>query len=395
LSAPFAIAPTGLNGSFWPKGDALLAKSAAKADIPFMLSTASNMSIEEVARSSDGEKWFQLYVVHQELAKQMVQRALDSGYTTLIVTLDVGVNGYRERDLRNQFGLPLKFSASLVLDGMLHPAWSLRFLANSKPQLANFVSAKTDSLDIQVAIMKRQMDASFNQESLKRIREIWPHQLLVKGIVSAEDAQIAIQCGADGVILSNHGGRQLDCSVSPMETLQDVSRCIQQPILIDSGFRRGSDIVKALCLGADMVCLGRPTLYGLASKGEQLFFHPTILTNIDKNDPIFIDEIFGPVAPIIIFDDIKEAVDIVNSSKYGLAVAIHSKHTAWAYELAKEIKSGMIHINDQTVNNEYHVPFGGMGESGYGGRFGGPANFDEFSQRQWISILDKGIQYPL
>lgn len=117
-SAPFAIAPTGLNGSFWPKGDALLAKSAAKADIPFMLSTASNMSIEEVARSSDGEKWFQLYVVHQELAKQMVQRALDSGYTTLIVTLDVGVNGYRERDLRNQFGLPLKFSASLVLDGM-------------------------------------------------------------------------------------------------------------------------------------------------------------------------------------------------------------------------------------------------------------------------------------
>ena len=130
-------------------------------------------------------------------------------------------------------------------------------------------------------------------------------------------------------------------------------------------------------------------------KGEQLFFHPTILTNIDKNDPIFTDEIFGPVAPIIIFDDIKEAVDIVNSSKYGLAVAIHSKHTAWAYELAKEIKSGMIHINDQTVNNEYHVPFGGMGESGYGGRFGGPANFDEFSQRQWISILDKGIQYPL
>ena len=267
-SAPFAIAPTGLNGSFWPKGDALLAKSAAKADIPFMLSTASNMSIEEVARSSDGEKWFQLYVVHQELAKQMVQRALDSGYTTLIVTLDVGVNGYRERDLRNQFGLPLKFSASLVLDGMLHPAWSLRFLANSKPQLANFVSAKTDSLDIQVAIMKRQMDASFNQESLKRIREIWPHQLLVKGIVSAEDAQIAIQCGVDGVILSNHGGRQLDCSVSPMETLQEVSRCIQQPILIDSGFRRGSDIVKALCLGADMVCLGRPRLYGLASKGE-------------------------------------------------------------------------------------------------------------------------------
>lgn len=267
-NAPFAIAPTGLNASFWPKGDAMLAKSAAKANIPFMLSTASNMSIEEVAQSSDGEKWFQLYIVHQELAIQMVQRALDSGYTTLIVTLDVAVNGYRERDLRNEFGLPLKFSASLLLDGMLHPAWSLRFLANGMPQLANFVTSKTDSLEVQAAIMKRQMDASFNQESLKRIRDIWPHQLLVKGIVRAEDAQVAIQCGADGVILSNHGGRQLDCSISPMETLSEVAKSIQQPIFIDSGFRRGSDIVKALCLGADMVCVGRPALYGLASKGE-------------------------------------------------------------------------------------------------------------------------------
>lgn len=130
-------------------------------------------------------------------------------------------------------------------------------------------------------------------------------------------------------------------------------------------------------------------------QGQSLFFNPTILSNIKKDDPIFAEEIFGPVAPILIFDDISDALDIVNSSKYGLAVAIHTSRTAWAFEVAKEVKSGMVHINDQTVNNEYHVPFGGMGESGYGGRFGGPANFDEFSQRQWISILDKGIQYPL
>lgn len=267
-AAPFAIAPTGLNSSFWPKGDALLAKSAAKANIPFILSTASNMSIEEVAQSCDGEKWFQLYVVHQELALQMVHRALQAGYTTLIITLDVAINGYRERDIRNEFGLPLRFSPSLMIDGILHPAWSLRFLQNGMPQLANFMSSEAHRLEVQAALMSRQMDTGFNLESLKRLREIWPHRLLVKGIVRPEDAKNAIQCGADGVILSNHGGRQLDCSISPMESLYEVSKTIEQPILIDSGFRRGSDIVKALCLGANMVCLGRATLYGLAAKGE-------------------------------------------------------------------------------------------------------------------------------
>lgn len=267
--APFAIAPTGLNGSLWPKADSLLAKSAAKANIPFMLSTASNMSIEDVAQACDGEKWFQLYVVHQELAIQMVNRALKAGYTTLIITLDVGVNGYRERDIRNEFSLPLRLSPSLVMDSLLHPAWSLRFLRSGMPELANFVTSEANSLEVQAALMSRQMDASFDLESLKRIREIWPHTLLVKGIVRLEDAQRSIECGADGVILSNHGGRQLDCSISPMETLNTVAQNMQGAVLIDSGFRRGSDIVKALCLGADMVCLGRATLYGLAAKGEQ------------------------------------------------------------------------------------------------------------------------------
>ncbi len=266
--APFAIAPTGLNSSLWPYADRILAKSAAKANIPFMLSTASNMSIEAVAKSCDGEKWFQLYVVHQELAVKMVQRALSAGYTTLIITLDVGVNGYRERDIRNGFAIPLKFSPSLILDGMMHPGWSIRFLSQGMPKLANFESSEAHSLEVQNALLKRQMDTTFNLESLKKIRDLWPHTLLVKGLVRQEDALKAIEAGADGVILSNHGGRQLDCSISPMETLYEVSQTIEQPVLIDSGFRRGSDIVKALCLGANMVGLGRATLYGLAANGE-------------------------------------------------------------------------------------------------------------------------------
>jgi len=267
--APFAIAPTGLNGALWPKGDLLLAKAAAKANIPFMLSTASNMSIEDIAHQCDGEKWFQLYVVHQELAVQMVKRALNSGYTTLVITVDVGVNGNRERDLRNRFGLPMKYSPSVIIDGCTHPGWSLRFLFNGMPQLANFVSLETSSIEMQAAIMSRQMDASFNLDSLKRIREIWPHRLIVKGITSAEDAKRCIDSGADAVILSNHGGRQLEYNLAPIETLSSVVNQINKPVLIDSGFRRGSDIVKALCLGADMVLLGRATLYGLAAKGQR------------------------------------------------------------------------------------------------------------------------------
>ncbi|MFZ4213591.1 alpha-hydroxy-acid oxidizing protein [Pantoea endophytica] len=268
-AAPFAIAPTGLNGALWPKGDLLLAKAAAKANIPFMLSTASNMSIEEVAKQCDGEKWFQLYVVHPELAEQMVHRALKAGYTTLVITVDVGINGNRERDLRNQFGLPMRYTPSVMYEGCTHPGWSLRFVLNGMPQLANFVSAENTSIEMQAAIMSRQMDASFNSNSLKRIRELWPHQLLVKGITRPEDAELCISCGADGVILSNHGGRQLEYNLAPIETLAETARRIQQPIFIDSGFRRGSDIVKAVCLGASMVLLGRSTLYGLAARGEQ------------------------------------------------------------------------------------------------------------------------------
>lgn len=159
------------------------------------------------------------------------------------------------------------------------------------------------------------------------------------------------------------------------------------PLINRTQHQKVSHLVEsAVSQGARLKCGG---------PGEKQFFYPTVITNITRHDPIFTEEVFGPVAPVLIFDDIEEVLDIVNSSKYGLAVAIHTARTAWAFEWAKEIKSGMIHINDQTVNNEYHVPFGGMGESGYGGRFGGPANFDEFSQRQWVSMLDQGIQYPL
>ncbi len=268
-SAPFAIAPTGLNATFRPNGDLILARVAAKENIPFILSSAANMTIEDVARQCDGEKWFQLYVVCPELAEQMVKRALASDYTTLVITVDVAVNGYRERDIRNQFCLPLRYRPAVLLDGCLHPSWLLRFLCNGMPQLANFVMTENIGVDVQVAVMSRQMDASFNWQSLEQLRALWPHKLLVKGLVRPEEAKKCIELGADGVILSNHGGRQLDGTLSPMETLSATVQAMYQPVLIDSGFRRGSDIVKALALGANMVLLGRAVLYGLAATGEQ------------------------------------------------------------------------------------------------------------------------------
>ena len=267
-SMPLLIGPTGLNGALWPKGDLALARAATKAGIPFVLSTASNMSIEDLARQCDGDLWFQLYVIHREIAQGMVLKALHSGYTTLVLTTDVAVNGYRERDLHNRFKMPMSYTPKVMLDGCLHPRWSLDLVRHGMPQLANFVSSQTSSLEMQAALMSRQMDASFNWEALRWLRDLWPHKLLVKGLLSAEDADRCIAEGADGVILSNHGGRQLDCAVSPMEVLAQSVAKTGKPVLIDSGFRRGSDIVKALALGAEAVLLGRATLYGLAARGE-------------------------------------------------------------------------------------------------------------------------------
>jgi (S)-mandelate dehydrogenase len=267
-AAPFMIGPTGLNSALWPKGDILLARAAEKAGIPFVLSTASNASIEEVAAASKGDLWFQLYIVQRKLAEQMVRRAEAAGYSILVLTTDVGVNGNRERDLRNNFGLPMRYTPGLIYDGVTHPRWSLGFMRNGMPQFGNFVTADSSDVEMQAALMHRQMDASFSWDDFNWLRKLWPRKLLVKGIMRPDDAERCIAAGADGVILSNHGGRQLDAAVSPIDVLAKSRERISAPILIDSGYRRGTDIVKALALGANAVLLGRAPLYGLAAAGE-------------------------------------------------------------------------------------------------------------------------------
>jgi (S)-mandelate dehydrogenase len=267
-AAPFMIGPTGLNAALWPKGDILLARAAEKAGIPFVLSTASNASIEQVAAASKGDLWFQLYIVQRKLAEQMVRRAEAAGYSTLVLTTDVGVNGNRERDLRNNFGLPMRYTPRLIYDGVTHPRWSLGFMLNGMPQFGNFVTADSSNVEVQATLMHRQMDASFTWDDFNWLRKLWRRTLLVKGIMRPDDTERCIAAGADGVILSNHGGRQLDAAVSPLDVLAESRARTSAPILIDSGYRRGTDIVKSLALGANAVLLGRAPLYGLAATGE-------------------------------------------------------------------------------------------------------------------------------
>jgi len=265
---PVAIAPTGFNEIFWPKADIILAQAAANAGIPFLLSTASNKSIEEVARYADGDRWFQLYVVQRELARDLARRAKDNGYSSLVLTVDVTVNGNRERDVRNKFRLPMRYTPRTILEGVTHPRWSLQRVRNGVPQLANFLTDKATSLEARAALMTRQMDATFDWAALRELRDTWTGTLIVKGLLRAEDVKRCEELGVDGVVLSNHGGRQLDCAVSPVEVLEASRNSSRLPLLVDSGFRRGEQVVKAICMGASSVLLGRAILYGLAAQGR-------------------------------------------------------------------------------------------------------------------------------
>lgn len=265
---PVYLSPTGLNGLSRPGGDAMLARAAARAGIPFALSTASNMSLEEVARASDGEKWFQLYVLSRELAEVLVKRAQAAQYDALILTVDAHVNGYRERDMRNGFALPVRYTPRTVLDGTLHPRWSMDFLRTGVPKLENFETMEAKSPEAQAALLRRQMDAGFDWDALAWLRDLWPGKLMVKGILRRDDAEACARLGVDAVIVSNHGGRQLDGNVTAVDQVAEISGAVDIPVLFDGGIRRGTDVIKGLCLGASMAGLGRAALYGLAAEGE-------------------------------------------------------------------------------------------------------------------------------
>jgi (S)-mandelate dehydrogenase len=271
---PFLIGPTGVNGFLAHEGDLQLALAAARAGIPFTLSTVSTVAMEDIARRAGGRLWMQLYMYRdREWARRFVERVEKAGFEALVLTVDTSVPGHREWDLRN-FRRPAQLNLRNKLDVLMHPRWLFDvMIPHGPPRLANvadLVPPGQNSARSASSALGKQLDPSLNWKDVAWLRDLWPRTLIIKGISGVEDALLAAQHGADGIVLSNHGGRQLDGAVSPMEVLPEVAARLKGrlTIMIDSGFRRGSDIVKALLLGADAVLLGRAPVYGLAAGGQ-------------------------------------------------------------------------------------------------------------------------------
>ena len=271
LSMPLAIAPTGAGGLVHHRGDLAMARAAAKVGIPFTLATRSMSSIEEVAAEAGGLLWFQLYPSSPS-APELMARARRVGCDVLVVTVDTPVTPLRRYNQRNGFALPFRPSPRALADMARHPRWCAAVLGRwlqggGLPRFENLPGRPRITEGAPAAEM---LEGRLDWDRLEMLRERWPGRLLVKGILHGADAAKAVDLGADGVVVSNHGGRNLDASIAPVDALPGVAREVgfRVPVLMDGGVRRGSDIAKALALGASAVLIGRPTLYGAATAGE-------------------------------------------------------------------------------------------------------------------------------
>jgi isopentenyl diphosphate isomerase/L-lactate dehydrogenase-like FMN-dependent dehydrogenase len=272
---PFAVAPTGAAGLMWHKGDFVLARAAARAGVPFIISSASTMDLEQIVEAG-GRQWFQLYLWEdRSLSHAVIDRAWALGCEALFVTLDLPVPPNREYIQRNGFGTPFKLNARNTLDVLTHPRWlagvmGRYMLEGGVPTQANLpdrLRAKVTKSAPPGALFKQD---NLDWDGAKDLRDRWPGKFVLKGILHPEDAEHALAMGADGVVVSNHGGRAFDCSIGTMSALPAIVEAVggKMTVFLDSGVRRGSDLVKAVASGADAVLAGRAPLYGLAAVGE-------------------------------------------------------------------------------------------------------------------------------
>lgn len=272
IAMPAVIAPTGFNGLLTHEGDRVLAEAARAAGIPFCQSMVSTVALEDIA-ATGVRHWMQIYPFKdRDNLAAVVKRAEHAGCEAIVLTTDASVFGNREWDRRN-YRAPMKLTWRNVLDVGLHPRWVLDVLVpHGMPRFRNlgdFLPPGMDSARNAAAFLAAQMDTSLTWDDVRRLRALWPRRLLVKGVLLPEDAVRAQEAGADGVVVTNHGGRQLDAAPAPIETLAAVRQAVgaEMTVIVDSGFRRGSDFVKARALGADAAMAGRATLYGLAAAG--------------------------------------------------------------------------------------------------------------------------------
>jgi (S)-mandelate dehydrogenase len=275
VNMPIIVAPTGFNGLVWPQGDIALARAAASVGIPFTLSTASNCAIGRLAAAVQGNHWYQLYAYKdQSVVDRLIDRVREAGCEVLVVTADAPVLGAREWDQRN-YRAPMKLSLPSMLDVLQHPRWLTQvMLPSGAPTFENLVEflppGKYSAL-IGAKYSFSQINSRLSWHDVERIRGRWPGKLVVKGLLCVEDAHRSVEVGADGIVLSNHGGRQLDGAVSGVELLPAVAAEVGErlTVMVDGGFRRGGDVLKAIALGARAVMVGRAALYGLAAGGEE------------------------------------------------------------------------------------------------------------------------------
>ncbi|MFT5182760.1 MAG: isopentenyl diphosphate isomerase/L-lactate dehydrogenase-like FMN-dependent dehydrogenase, partial [Alphaproteobacteria bacterium] len=272
---PLVIGPTGPAGFVWYRGETELARAATKAGIPFTLASTSNTAMEDILANGGGSQWFQLYVWRDmEASLLAVERARDAGFEALVVTVDSTVPYNREADIRNGVTFPVRITPRNLVDTLIHPRWMFGTMGRyvlAEGHMPRYVNIKIPEelgpSQVRGFLIKND---TLNWEFLRRVRDMWPRTLIVKGVLHPDDAVMAADCGADGVIVSNHGGIANDAGIAPIDALPAVVAAAGKrlTIIVDSGFRRGSDVLKGLALGADAVIIGRATLYGVSAAGE-------------------------------------------------------------------------------------------------------------------------------
>ena len=271
-SAPFGISPMGFLNMAWPGADLAVARLAAQQNIPYMVSSASSTSLEKLAQAANGNAWFQIYLsAMQGLDDELMARARSAGYEVLVVTVDVPRSGKRDRDVRNGLKIPFRPTPRIIADLFLHPRWSLETLRYGVPGYGNFGKTLTGKMgtlslsEIQGTLFSQNLD----WDDLRRLRDKWHGPLLIKGILHPEDASRSIDAGCDAIVVSNHGGRQADYAPASIDALPAIASITNSkiPLLLDSGVRRGADIVRAKALGASLAFAGRAFAYGVAARG--------------------------------------------------------------------------------------------------------------------------------
>jgi L-lactate dehydrogenase (cytochrome) len=272
--APFGISPVGLQGLMWPKSPEILAKAAFDHNIPFVLSTVTTASIELIAEITEGKAWFQLYHPSEEsVTKDILKRAKTTGYPVLVILADVPSFGYRPRDIRNGLSMPPKMTLTNIINAVKRPHWSLQTLINGQPSFEILKPYMPKNLNL--SQLAKFMDTTFsgrlNEEKIKKIRDLWKGKLVLKGVESIDDVEKAYQLGIDGVIVSNHGGRQVDVGQATIDSLNTIVPQYKDKIkvMMDSGIRGGADVARVMASGADFSFMGRTFMYGVSALGKK------------------------------------------------------------------------------------------------------------------------------